>query len=79
MPDGSDGPAAQLAGYGYHAGALASFYELTGWADLAPDDPWMAYTDTIAPRFLAATVMAALVWQHVRANTERECRVNVGG
>ncbi len=57
---GQTGPAAQMAGYGYHAGAVAGFYELTGWPDLAPAGPWMAYTDTIAPRFVAATVMAAL-------------------
>ncbi|MBW2387952.1 MAG: CoA transferase [Deltaproteobacteria bacterium] len=57
---GQTGPAAAMAGYGYHAGAVAGFYELTGWPDLPPAGPWMAYTDTIAPRFVAATVMAAL-------------------
>ncbi len=57
---GQGGPAAAFAGYGFHAGAIAGFYEVTGWPDLPPDGPWQAYTDTIAPRFLAATVMAAL-------------------
>ena len=57
---GQTGPVATFAGYGYHAGAIAGFYEITGWPDLPPDGPWMAYTDTIAPRFLAATLMAAL-------------------
>jgi len=57
---GQSGPAARFAGYGYHAGAVAGFYEVTGWPDLAPDGPWMAYTDTIAPRFLSATLCAAL-------------------
>jgi crotonobetainyl-CoA:carnitine CoA-transferase CaiB-like acyl-CoA transferase len=57
---GQSGPAAALAGYGYHAGAVAGFYEVTGWPDLPPDGPWMAYTDTIAPRFVAATLLAAL-------------------
>ena len=57
---GQTGPAAAFAGYGYHAGAVAGFYEVTGWPDLPPDGPWMAYTDTVAPRFLTATVMAAL-------------------
>lgn len=57
---GQTGPAASMAGYGYHAGAVAGFYELTGWPDLAPAGPYMAYTDTIAPRYVAATVMAAL-------------------
>jgi crotonobetainyl-CoA:carnitine CoA-transferase CaiB-like acyl-CoA transferase len=57
---GQSGPAAAFAGYGYHAGAIAGFYEILGWPDLPPDAPWVAYTDTIAPRFLAATIMAAL-------------------
>jgi benzylsuccinate CoA-transferase BbsF subunit len=57
---GQSGPAAAFAGYGYHASAIAGFYEVTGWPDLTPDGPWMAYTDTIAPRLLAATIMAAL-------------------
>ncbi len=57
---GQDGPAAPLAGYGYHAAAMAGFYEVTGWPDRPPGGPYVAYTDTIAPRFLAATLMAAL-------------------
>jgi benzylsuccinate CoA-transferase BbsF subunit len=57
---GQSGPAAALAGYGYHAAALCGFYEVTGWNDRAPGGPFNAYTDTIAPRFLAATLMAAL-------------------
>jgi crotonobetainyl-CoA:carnitine CoA-transferase CaiB-like acyl-CoA transferase len=57
---GQTGPAAAFAGYGYHAAAIAGFFEVTGWPDLAPDGPWAAYTDVIAPRFFAATIMAAL-------------------
>lgn len=57
---GQTGPASALAGYGYHAGAMAGFYEITGWPDLPPDGPWVAYTDTIAPRFLLATLISAL-------------------
>jgi crotonobetainyl-CoA:carnitine CoA-transferase CaiB-like acyl-CoA transferase len=57
---GQTGPAAAFAGYGYHAGAVAGFYDVTGWPDRPPDGPWVAYTDTIAPRFLAATLMAAI-------------------
>ena len=33
---GQTGPAAPFAGYGFHAGAIAGFYEVTGWPDLAP-------------------------------------------
>lgn len=65
---GQTGPAASMAGYGYHAGAVAGFYELTGWPDLPPAGPWMAYTDTIAPRFVATTVMSAV--DHMRRTGE---------
>lgn len=57
---GQTGPAARLAGYGYHAAAVSGFFEITGWDDRAPAGPFNAYTDTIAPRFLATTLMAAL-------------------
>ena len=57
---GQTGPAAGFAGFGFHAGSIAGFYEITGWPDLPPDGPWTAYTDTVAPRFLAAIIMAAL-------------------
>jgi crotonobetainyl-CoA:carnitine CoA-transferase CaiB-like acyl-CoA transferase len=57
---GGGGPLSPLAGYGFHAGAIAGFSDLVGWPDLGPDGPWMAYTDTIGPRFLATAILAAL-------------------
>ena len=57
---GQTGPAARMSGYGYHAAAISGFYEVTGWDDRSPGGPFNAYTDTIAPRFLTATLMAAL-------------------
>ncbi len=57
---GQTGPAAKLAGYGYHAAAISGFYEVTGWPDRPPGGPFNAYTDVIAPHFLGTTVMAAL-------------------
>ena len=57
---GQTGPAAKLAGYGYHAASVCGFYEVTGWDDRAPGGPFNAYTDTIAPRFLATALIAAL-------------------
>ncbi len=57
---GQTGPIASMAGYGYHAAGVAGFFDLAGWADRAPIGPWNAYTDTIAPRFLVTTVLAAL-------------------
>jgi crotonobetainyl-CoA:carnitine CoA-transferase CaiB-like acyl-CoA transferase len=57
---GQTGHAARVSGYGYHAAAVSGFYEITGWDDRSPGGPFNAYTDTIAPRFLGATLMAAL-------------------
>jgi len=57
---GQSGRCASMAGYGYHAAGVAGFFELAGWPDRAPIGPWGAYTDTIAPRFLMTTLLAAL-------------------
>ena len=57
---GQTGPARAMAGYGYHAAAIAGFYEVTGWPDEDPCGPWTAYTDTIAPRFVSTILAAAL-------------------
>ena len=57
---GQTGRIAKMAGYGYHAAAVAGFFDLTGWPDRAPVGPWNAYTDTVAPRFLTTTLLAAL-------------------
>ena len=57
---GQTGPARKMSGYGYHAGAIAGYYEVTGWPDRTPSGPWTAYTDTIAPRFVSCVLAAAL-------------------
>lgn len=57
---GQTGPAAPLAGYGTHAAAVSGYAAITGWPDRPPSGPYVAYTDTIAPRFLATAIMAAL-------------------
>jgi crotonobetainyl-CoA:carnitine CoA-transferase CaiB-like acyl-CoA transferase len=71
---GQTGPASGLAGFGYHAGAIAGFYEVTGWPDLGPNGPWIAYTDTIAPRFISTLLAAAL--DH-RRRTGEGCYIDV--
>lgn len=71
---GQTGPARGLAGYGYHAAALAGFYEVTGWPDRAPSGPWTAYTDTIAPRFISTLLTAAL--DH-RRRTGEGCHIDL--
>ncbi|MFK7896368.1 MAG: CaiB/BaiF CoA transferase family protein [Myxococcota bacterium] len=57
---GQTGPIAAMAGYGYHAAGVAGFFDITGWPDRDPVGPWNAYTDTVAPRFLTTTLLAAL-------------------
>ena len=56
----SGGPLSGIAGYGYHAAAIAGFYPVVGWPDLPPDGPYLAYTDTISPRFITAALLSAL-------------------
>jgi benzylsuccinate CoA-transferase BbsF subunit len=57
---GQTGSVSHFAGYGFHAGAIAGYYDITGWPDLPPDGPWTAYTDVVSPRFISSLVMAAL-------------------
>ncbi len=71
---GQTGPAAPMAGYGYHAASIAGFYEVTGWPDRHPTGPWVAYTDTIAPRFVSILLAAALDY---RRRTGKGCFLDV--
>lgn len=57
---GAGSPVSNMAGYGYHAAAVAGFQDVVGWPDLPPDGPWLAYTDTIGPRFITSALLAAL-------------------
>lgn len=56
---GQTGPWAQYAGYGVQGAAQAGFTNLIGWPDR---DPALAgaYTDYVASRFVAVSIMAAL-------------------
>ena len=69
---GCGGHHSKMAGYGYHAAAIAGFFALVGWPDRAPDGPWLAYTDTIGPRFIIPSILAAL---ERRARTGRGCHI----
>jgi crotonobetainyl-CoA:carnitine CoA-transferase CaiB-like acyl-CoA transferase len=60
---GQSGPLSEFAGFGNLAGAITGFYELTGWPDRAPAGPFLAYTDYVAPRYLLASLLAALDWR----------------
>ena len=57
---GQSGPYSHLAGYGNLASAIAGFDALVGWPDRDPAGLYIAYTDTIAPRFTVAALLAAL-------------------
>jgi len=57
---GQTGPMSQFAGFGSLAAAISGFYDVTGWPDRPPAGPFGAYTDTIAPRFTAIAILAAL-------------------
>lgn len=57
---GQTGPLSGFVGFGNMAAAVSGFYNLCGWPDRAPSGPFGAYTDYVAPRFGAVSVLAAL-------------------
>jgi benzylsuccinate CoA-transferase BbsF subunit len=57
---GRTGPRKDFAGFGSVLAPMSGFSDLTGWPDRTPGAPYGAYTDFIAQRFAAASVMAAL-------------------
>ncbi|HEY4669892.1 MAG TPA: CoA transferase, partial [Tepidiformaceae bacterium] len=58
--NGQTGPWSQLAGFGTMGLHLAGFGDLAGWPDRPPAGAAGAYTDYVAPKFTAATILAAL-------------------
>jgi crotonobetainyl-CoA:carnitine CoA-transferase CaiB-like acyl-CoA transferase len=57
---GQTGPRSGFIGFGNMAAAVSGFYNLCGWPDRPPSGPFGAYTDYVAPRFGAVSVLAAL-------------------
>ncbi len=57
---GQTGPLADYAGYGNLSGALAGFYNITGWSDRAPVGPYGAITDYTSPHPATASLLAAI-------------------
>lgn len=57
---GQTGPEARQPGYGVHLVSYSGFTYLTGWPDRVSTQPYGAYTDFIAPRFLLTAVLAAI-------------------
>jgi crotonobetainyl-CoA:carnitine CoA-transferase CaiB-like acyl-CoA transferase len=57
---GQSGPMSSFVGFGNMAAAVSGFYNLCGWPDRPPSGPFAAYTDYLAPRLGAVSVLAAL-------------------
>lgn len=57
---GHTGPHRRLPGTGVNLVGLSGYAHLCGWPDRLPSNPYGPYTDTIAPRFGAAMLIAAL-------------------
>ncbi|MHB8575846.1 MAG: CaiB/BaiF CoA transferase family protein [Dehalococcoidia bacterium] len=66
--NGQTGPHAALAGFGTMGANIAGFGELAGWPDRPPSGPYAAYSDFVAPKFVAAAALAAL--EHRRRTGE---------
>ena len=58
--NGQTGPQASLAGFGSMGTQLAGFGAITGWPDRPPAGPFLAYSNYTAPKFVAASILAAL-------------------
>lgn len=58
---GQTGPNALYPGFGQLMAALSGFYHISGYEEGAPPSPpYGAYSDFVVPRFLTATLLAAL-------------------
>jgi benzylsuccinate CoA-transferase BbsF subunit len=58
---GQTGPYSRYSGFGMQAAAIAGFAGITGWPDLAPDTPFLSYTDFVAHRYLIISIIVALL------------------
>jgi crotonobetainyl-CoA:carnitine CoA-transferase CaiB-like acyl-CoA transferase len=66
--NGQTGPHRDYPGFGGQGAALSGFNYLTGWPDREPIGPFGTITDSLAPRFVATAMAAALL--HHRATGE---------
>ncbi|HKU93685.1 MAG TPA: CoA transferase [Vineibacter sp.] len=71
---GRTGPEATgTSGTGTTGAAFAGATNLLGWPDRAPAGPYGPWTDSVTPRFIVSTVLAAL---HRRRTTGRGCHID---
>ncbi|MFT4519858.1 MAG: crotonobetainyl-CoA:carnitine CoA-transferase CaiB-like acyl-CoA transferase [Halioglobus sp.] len=59
--NGQTGPHRDYPGFGGQGAALSGFNYLTGWEDREPIGPYGTITDSLAPRFAASALAAALL------------------
>ena len=60
--NGQTGPHRNYPGFGSQGSALAGFTLLTGYPDREPVGPYATITDSLAPRFCATAMAAALLY-----------------
>lgn len=72
--NGQTGPHKDYPGFGGQGSALSGFNWLTGWPDLEPLGPFGTITDSLAPRYVATALAAAL---HYQRRTGKGCYVDL--
>lgn len=71
---GATGPETQgTSGTGTIGAAFAGATNLLGWQDRMPSGPYGPWTDSVAPRFVVASLLAAL---HERRTSGRGCHID---
>jgi crotonobetainyl-CoA:carnitine CoA-transferase CaiB-like acyl-CoA transferase len=60
---GQTGPHRDYPGFGGQGAALSGFNWLTGWPDREPVGPYGTITDSLAPRFVASSLAAGLLYR----------------
>ena len=66
--NGQTGPHRDYPGFGGQGAALSGFNYLTGWPDREPIGPFGTITDSLAPRFVATAMAAALLHHRATGN-----------
>jgi len=66
--NGQTGPHRDYPGFGGQGAALSGFNYLTGWPDREPIGPYGTITDSLAPRFVATALAAALLHRRATGN-----------
>ena len=66
--NGQTGPHRDYPGFGGQGAALSGFNFLTGWPDREPIGPYGTITDSLAPRFVATALAAALLHHRMTGN-----------